>query len=61
MAHFLQPSVVNYACSCGILNPLTKAYFCRHCLKLRCGQCTSHEVIQKKLSKIIKKKIKSNF
>uniref|UniRef100_A0A0K8TMS8 Dynactin subunit 4 n=1 Tax=Tabanus bromius TaxID=304241 RepID=A0A0K8TMS8_TABBR len=44
MANFLQPPVVNFACTCGILNPITKLYFCRHCLKLRCGFCVCHEV-----------------
>lgn len=44
MANFMQKSVVKFACSCGILNPITKLYFCRHCLKLRCGFCVCHEV-----------------
>lgn len=44
MANFMQDSVVKFACSCGILNPITKLYFCRHCLKLRCGFCVCHEV-----------------
>ncbi|XP_052899952.1 dynactin subunit 4 [Anopheles moucheti] len=35
---------VEYACICGLLNPLTKLYFCRHCMKLRCGFCVCHEV-----------------
>ncbi|XP_055390062.1 dynactin subunit 4 [Condylostylus longicornis] len=44
MANFLQESPVKYVCSCGILNPITKLYFCRHCLSLRCGFCVCHEV-----------------
>ncbi|XP_030388340.1 dynactin subunit 4 [Scaptodrosophila lebanonensis] len=41
---FMQPSPVKYACSCGIVNPINKLFFCRHCPKLRCGYCVSHEV-----------------
>ncbi|ALC42022.1 CG12042 [Drosophila busckii] len=41
---FMQPSPVKYACSCGILNPINKLFFCRHCPKLRCGFCVSHEI-----------------
>lgn len=44
MAHVLEPNIVKYACFCGHLNPITKLYFCRHCLKLRCGFCVCHEV-----------------
>ncbi|KAI1303581.1 Dynactin subunit 4 [Halotydeus destructor] len=35
---------VVYECSCGYLRPISKVYFCRHCLKLRCKNCLSHEV-----------------
>lgn len=45
MAYFLGQNVVNYVCGCGILKPITKIYFCRHCLKIRCGFCVYHEVI----------------
>ena len=41
------PDVVNrvkYLCSCGLPQPLSKLYFCRHCLDLRCGFCVLHEV-----------------
>eukprot|EP00794_Sanderia_malayensis_P011784 gene11784-13004_t len=31
-------------CSCSNLRPISKLYFCRHCTKLRCSQCVSHEV-----------------
>ncbi|KAH8254678.1 hypothetical protein KR032_011614 [Drosophila birchii] len=41
---FMQPSPVKYACSCGILNPINKLFFCRHCPKLRCGYCVTHEI-----------------
>ncbi|XP_055632676.1 dynactin subunit 4 [Toxorhynchites rutilus septentrionalis] len=44
MAFFMFPNVVEYACVCGLLNPLTKLYFCRYCMKLRCGFCVCHEV-----------------
>ena len=32
-------------CSCSALSPLSRLYFCRHCIKLRCPLCVSHEVI----------------
>ena len=35
---------IRYLCSCGLAQPLSKLYFCRHCLDLRCGFCVSHEV-----------------
>ena len=35
---------VKYLCSCGLPQPLSKLYFCRHCLDLRCGFCVLHEV-----------------
>lgn len=35
---------VQFACSCGQLKPITRIYFCRHCLKLRCGACVCHEI-----------------
>ncbi|EDV36912.1 uncharacterized protein Dana_GF11704 [Drosophila ananassae] len=41
---FMQPSPVKYACSCGVLNPINKLFFCRHCPKLRCGLCVCHEI-----------------
>ncbi|XP_049300134.1 dynactin subunit 4 [Anopheles funestus] len=44
MAFFNLLNRVEYACVCGLLNPLTKLYFCRHCMKLRCGFCVCHEV-----------------
>ncbi|XP_076042755.1 dynactin subunit 4-like [Oratosquilla oratoria] len=44
MAHVFQVDRVKLLCSCGILKPITAIYFCRHCLKLRCGNCVSHEV-----------------
>lgn len=43
MSHFFQRDVL-VVCSCGSLKPLTKLYFCRHCVVLRCGYCVSHEV-----------------
>uniref|UniRef100_A0A1L8E5D8 Dynactin subunit 4 n=1 Tax=Nyssomyia neivai TaxID=330878 RepID=A0A1L8E5D8_9DIPT len=44
MAHFLANKTVQYVCACGIVNPLTKLFFCRHCLALRCDFCLCHEV-----------------
>uniref|UniRef100_A0A1B0CK06 Dynactin subunit 4 n=1 Tax=Lutzomyia longipalpis TaxID=7200 RepID=A0A1B0CK06_LUTLO len=44
MAHFLANTTVQYVCACGIMNPLTKLFFCRHCLALRCDFCLCHEV-----------------
>ncbi|XP_031573185.1 dynactin subunit 4-like [Actinia tenebrosa] len=32
------------SCTCSALSPLTRLYFCRHCIKLRCQLCVSHEV-----------------
>lgn len=31
-------------CSCSALSPPARLYFCRHCIKLRCPLCVSHEV-----------------
>ncbi|XP_053682885.1 dynactin subunit 4 [Sabethes cyaneus] len=44
MTSIMLPNTVEYACVCGLLNPLTKLYFCRYCMKLRCGFCVCHEV-----------------
>ncbi|KAM3956768.1 LOW QUALITY PROTEIN: dynactin subunit 4 [Aphomia sociella] len=44
MAYLTQPDYVKYMCSCGQLKPITSLYFCRHCLKIRCGFCICHEV-----------------
>lgn len=44
MAYLFQPDYVRLACSCGSLKPISLVYFCRHCLKIRCGYCVSHEV-----------------
>ncbi|KAK8739886.1 hypothetical protein OTU49_003243, partial [Cherax quadricarinatus] len=44
MAHLFKVDRVRLLCSCGVLKPITAIYFCRHCLKLRCGNCVSHEV-----------------
>ncbi|XP_065156233.1 dynactin subunit 4 [Atheta coriaria] len=44
MAYIVNPDVVHYACSCGLLKPISRLYFCRHCLELRCGFCVCHEV-----------------
>ncbi|XP_059482923.1 dynactin subunit 4 isoform X1 [Neocloeon triangulifer] len=35
---------VKYLCSCGSLKPISRIYFCRHCMKVKCGFCVSHEV-----------------
>jgi len=44
MLAFLHSECVVFECSCGLRNPLRLLYFCRHCLKLRCKDCVSHEV-----------------
>lgn len=44
MAYLIQPDYVKYMCSCGQQKPITSLYFCRHCLKIRCGFCICHEV-----------------
>ncbi|KAL4707622.1 hypothetical protein ACJJTC_014727 [Scirpophaga incertulas] len=44
MAYLIQEDYVKYVCSCGQLKPITSLYFCRHCLKIRCGFCICHEV-----------------
>lgn len=44
MATLLQFEKVLLKCSCGIKSPIINLYFCKHCLKLRCGRCVSHEV-----------------
>ncbi|XP_066926026.1 dynactin subunit 4-like [Clytia hemisphaerica] len=35
---------VLYGCHCDKLKPITKLYYCRHCTKLRCAKCVTHEV-----------------
>ncbi|TRY61406.1 hypothetical protein TCAL_03671 [Tigriopus californicus] len=37
-------SRVQYTCSCGAPQTLSRLYFCRHCWAPRCGYCVSHEV-----------------
>ncbi|XP_037077131.1 LOW QUALITY PROTEIN: dynactin subunit 4-like [Pollicipes pollicipes] len=44
MDQILLSDRVKYLCSCGFLKPVYLVYFCRHCLKIRCGNCVSHEV-----------------
>ncbi|CAG7729325.1 unnamed protein product [Allacma fusca] len=44
MAHLFQLDTVRYVCCCGSLKPICFVYFCRHCLRLRCPYCVSHEV-----------------
>ncbi|CAK1545820.1 unnamed protein product [Leptosia nina] len=44
MAYLIQPDYVQYFCTCGQIKPITNLYFCRHCLKVRCGFCICHEV-----------------
>lgn len=45
MSYLIQKEFVRYECTCGSLKPISKLYFCRHCLELRCGYCVCHEVI----------------
>uniref|UniRef100_T1JF52 Dynactin subunit 4 n=1 Tax=Strigamia maritima TaxID=126957 RepID=T1JF52_STRMM len=44
MVDLFNPDRVIYVCSCGADKPISRIYFCRHCLKLRCGNCVTHEV-----------------
>lgn len=44
MTYLSKSDVVQYACTCGQLKSISLMYFCRHCLKLRCGYCVCHEV-----------------
>lgn len=44
MLKIFESANVLYVCTCGAERPITKVYFCRYCLKLRCGECVSHEV-----------------
>ncbi|RZC38608.1 dynactin subunit 4 [Asbolus verrucosus] len=44
MAYITGPDVVKYACTCGLLKPISQLYFCRYCCQLRCGFCVCHEV-----------------
>lgn len=44
MSYLNQPEYVRYVCNCGSLKPISKIYFCRHCLKIRCGYCVCQEV-----------------
>ena len=48
---------VHYECSCGQRRPISRTYFCRHCLKLRCRDCLSHEVSLYLISKLIRTKL----
>ena len=41
-------------CSCSALSPAARLYFCRHCIKLRCPLCVSHEVVPRDKGKIIR-------
>ncbi|XP_018010190.1 dynactin subunit 4 [Hyalella azteca] len=44
MAHLFDANLVRLLCSCGLMKPITGIYFCRHCVKLRCSNCVSHEL-----------------
>nr|XP_054773442.1 dynactin subunit 4-like [Lytechinus pictus] len=44
MAAKLELQRVQILCSCSARSSITQLYFCKHCLKLRCGKCVSHEV-----------------
>ncbi|XP_077512590.1 dynactin subunit 4 [Amblyomma americanum] len=44
MADIFTNERVLYLCSCDSRRPITRIYFCRHCSKLRCSDCVSHEV-----------------
>lgn len=44
MALFCDTKIVEYLCSCKKWYPIYRLYLCRHCLKIRCGDCVLHEV-----------------
>ncbi|XP_018565105.1 dynactin subunit 4 [Anoplophora glabripennis] len=44
MSYITGPEVVKYACTCGLLKPISHLYFCRYCSQLRCSFCVCHEV-----------------
>lgn len=44
MSYIIGPNVVRYACTCGLLKPISYLYFCRYCTQLRCSFCVCHEV-----------------
>lgn len=44
MATYRDIEKVRYLCDCGKKHPLCWLYLCRHCFKLRCGDCLLHEV-----------------
>lgn len=60
MTYLNQPDYVRYLCNCGSLKPISKIYFCRHCLMIRCGYCVCQEVrfvLRKSISKSEQKSI----
>lgn len=44
MATYRDIEKVKYLCDCGKIHPICWLYLCRHCFKLRCGDCLLHEV-----------------
>ncbi|CAG9823358.1 unnamed protein product [Phaedon cochleariae] len=44
MSYIITPDIVRYACTCGLLKPISNLYFCRYCTQLRCSFCVCHEV-----------------
>lgn len=44
MASHLDSDAVEYLCDCGRPNRINKLFFCRHCLRLRCGRCACTQV-----------------
>ncbi|XP_060524280.1 dynactin subunit 4 [Cylas formicarius] len=44
MSYITGPEYVLYACTCGLLKPITRLYLCRYCSELRCHFCLCHEV-----------------
>nr|CAH7743499.1 unnamed protein product [Callosobruchus chinensis] len=44
MSYITGPDVVKYACTCGLLKPITHLYFCRYCTQIRCSFCVCHEI-----------------
>ncbi|XP_014681564.1 PREDICTED: dynactin subunit 4-like [Priapulus caudatus] len=44
MATYMNIERVKYMCSCDKWTAFSLLYFCKHCLKLRCSKCVTHEV-----------------
>jgi len=39
--------IIQYLCACGKWRSIYRLYLCRHCYKIRCGDCVLHEVLSR--------------